>query len=141
MAANDDQRQVFWEICQGFDGQKNVLPSFDGADIEDEPLWETVVEADLLLFPFRAGFEARGTTLIDDGDMVVANMSEFHDVALRALADGDDMVGLANGLTELPGIDLRVYPVIKLRMTQEDEVVDGDDATDATLADAPWEFA
>ena len=51
------------------------------------------------------------------------------------------MICFPEGLTELPGIDLRVDPVVELGMAQEDEVVDGDDAMDAAFADAPWEFA
>ena len=63
-------------------------------------------------------------------------MPVFHDVALRTFADGDDMVSLAEGMTELPGVDLRVNPVIVLWVAQENQVVDGDDALDATLANA-----
>ena len=51
------------------------------------------------------------------------------------------MVGLADGLTELPGIELRVYPMVELGMTEEDEVVDGDDALDATATDAYGQLA
>ena len=51
------------------------------------------------------------------------------------------MIRLPEGLTELPGIDLRVDPVVELGMAQEDEVVDGDDAPDAALADADGQFA
>ena len=46
------------------------------------------------------------------------------------------MVGLLDGLQELPGIDLRVYPMIVFRMAQEDQVVDGHHAADVRLADA-----
>ena len=51
------------------------------------------------------------------------------------------MIGLTDGLTELPGINLRVDPVVELGMTQEDQVVDRDDALDAALTDADGEFA
>ena len=43
------------------------------------------------------------------------------------------MVGLLQRLTELPGINLCVCPMVELGVTQEDEVVDGHHATDATL--------
>ena len=51
------------------------------------------------------------------------------------------MIGLADGLAELPGIDLRVEPVVILGMTQENEVVDGDYALDAALTDTDGQFA
>ena len=44
-------------------------------------------------------------------------------------------------LQEFPGIDLRVEPVIELRMAQEDQVVDGHHALDVRLADAEGQFA
>ena len=65
----------------------------------------------------------------------------MEDVALGTLADGDDMVGLAHRLTELPGVDLRVEPVVVLGMAQEDEVVDGDHTSDATAGDAHGQLA
>ena len=68
-------------------------------------------------------------------------MPVFHDVTLRTFADGDDMVGLAESTTELPGVDLRVNPVIVFRVAQENQVVDGDDALNATLADTDRKFA
>ena len=67
-------------------------------------------------------------------------MTICHDVALRALTDSDDMVSLPDGLTELPGIDLRIDPVVELRVAHEDQVVDGHHTLDATLADAQWQF-
>ena len=51
------------------------------------------------------------------------------------------MIGLADGLTELPGIDLRVDPVVELRMAQEDQVVDGHHTLDTALSDADGQFA
>ena len=51
------------------------------------------------------------------------------------------MVGLLDGLLELPCIDLRVEPVVELRMAQEDQVVDGYHAADIRLADAKGQFA
>lgn len=58
-----------------------------------------------------------------------------------AFADDDDAVGFFQGLTELPLVDLRVYPVVVFRMTQKDEVVDGDNAFDTTLTESDGQFA
>lgn len=58
------------------------------------------------------------------------------DVAAGTLGDGDDEVGLADGAAELPGVDMGVDPGVIFGMTEEDEVVDGDDGADATAADA-----
>ena len=65
----------------------------------------------------------------------------MEDVALGALADGDDVVGLTDGLAELPGVDLRVEPVVVLGVAQEDEVVDGDHALYTALGDAYGQLA
>ena len=80
--------------------------------------------------------EAGGTTLIDDADARGLDGTQFQDIATGALADGDDVVRLIDGATELPGIDLRIEPRIELRVAQEDEVVDGHHAADATATDA-----
>ena len=52
-----------------------------------------------------------------------------------ALTDGNNMVGLTDGLSEFPRIDFRVYPMIEFRVTEKDKVVDSDDALDAATAD------
>ena len=82
-----------------------------------------------------------GARLVDDTDATLIDIPVFDDVALCTFADGDDVVGLAKRLTELPGIDLRVEPVVVLRMTQEDEVVYGHHTLDAALADANGKLA
>ena len=82
------------------------------------------------------GAEAWCVALVDDGYLVFSHTSQLHDVALGTLADGNDVVGLLQRLTELPGINLRVRPMVELGMTQEDKVVDGHHAADATLPDA-----
>ena len=68
-------------------------------------------------------------------------MAVLDDVLLRALTDGDDMVGLLERLTELPGVNLRVDLVVELRQSEEDQVVDGHHTLDAALADADGQFA
>ncbi len=65
----------------------------------------------------------------------------MEDVALGALADGDNMVGFAHRLTKLPGVDLCVEPVVVLGVAQEDEVVDGDHALYTALGDAYGQLA
>ena len=57
----------------------------------------------------------------------------MHDVALRALADGDDMIGFTQRATELPLIETGVDSLIVFRMAQENQVVDGDDGTNASI--------
>ena len=79
--------------------------------------------------------------MVDDADAALVNMAQLHDVALGTLADGNDVVGLADGLPELPCIDLRVNPMVELGVAEEDEVVDGDHTGDAALTDADGQFA
>ncbi len=74
--------------------------------------------------------------MVDDADAALVNMAQLHDVALGTLADGNDVVGLADGLPELPCIDLRVNPMVELGVAEEDEVMDGDNALDAAAPDA-----
>ena len=133
--AHDDQTDGVGEVVEGLDGQEDVLAALDGADGED-------VAA---LRPFdrlsHRG-EAGGAGLVDDGDAGGIDLGGVvEDVAPGALADGDDVVGLTHGLAELPGVDLRVEPVVVLGMTQEDEVVDGDDAADAGGSEAEGQLA
>ena len=57
--------------------------------------------------------EFGGAGLVDDGDAGGIELwGVVEDVTAGTLADGDDMGGLADGLAELPGVDLRVYPMV-----------------------------
>ena len=86
--------------------------------------------------------EFGGAGLVDDGDAGGIELGSIvEDVAAGTLADGDDMGGLADGLAELPGVDLRVYPMVIFGVAEEDEVVDGDHTGDAALTDADGQFA
>ena len=88
------------------------------------------------MIPRIRSIETGGETLVDDGDAAFVYLSVCHDVTLRTFADGDDMIGLVDSLTELPCVDLCVEPVVKFWMAQENEVVDSDHTLDATLTDA-----
>ena len=83
----------------------------------------------------------RGITLIDNADFAFVDIAQFHDISFGTLAYSDNMVGLADCLTEFPCVNLCVYPVVELRMTHEDEVVDGDNTLDAAMSDAYRQFA
>ena len=86
--------------------------------------------------------EFGGAGLVDDGDAGGIELrGVVEDVTAGTLADGDDMGGLADGLAELPGVDLRVYPMVIFGVAEEDEVVDGDDTGYASLTDADGQFA
>ena len=79
-------------------------------------------------------------TLINDRNFAFIDTAKLDDIALRTLADGDDMVGLANGLAELPSIDFRVEPMVEFGMAQENQVVDGYDAANTAFSDADGQF-
>ena len=111
-----------------FHRQKDVLPLLDAADAEDVTGSVTVC-----LFSCEVG---NATTLVDDRNAAFVDVAVGQDVAFCTFADGDDMVGLKYCLTEFPSIYFRVEPVVVFRMTEKDQVVDSDDALDATLADA-----
>ena len=57
--------------------------------------------------------------------------TQFQNVTAGTLADSNNGVGLAESLPKLPLINLRVQPMVVFRVAQEDEVVNGDHATDA----------
>ena len=80
--------------------------------------------------------EPGATGLIDEADLLFGHVAVMDDVAAGTLGDGDDEVGLADGAAELPGVDMGVDPGVVFGMTEEDEVVDGDDTGDAALTDA-----
>ena len=137
----DDQCQVFGQVCQCLHSQKDVLTPFDGSHVEDEAFGEAIEQADRFVRVYSGRIvETRGTALVDDRDTVFIDTTIFHDVTFRTLTDSDDMIRLPDGLTELPRIDLRVYPVVELRMAEEDQVVDGHHTLDASPADAYWQF-
>ena len=92
----------------------------------------------MCLFSCEVG---NATTLVDDRNAAFVDVAVGQDVAFCTFADGDDMVGLPNSLAEFPGIYFRVEPVVVFWMTEKDQVVDGDDALDATLADTDGQFS
>lgn len=130
---HDDERQVVGQIVEGLDGQQDILTLLDAADAQDVAL---VVSA----WRDREA-EPRRTTLVDNRDAALVDLSQLYDVAPGTFADGNDVVGLADSLAELPGVDLGVEPVIVFGVPQEDKVVDGHHAPDAALPDAYGQFA
>ena len=87
------------------------------------------------------GTETLGTTLVDERDFLVGYLTVLDDIVLGTLADGNDMGGLAQGATELPGVELDIDGIVKLGMAQEYQIVDGNHAGDAALTDAKGQFA
>ena len=87
------------------------------------------------------GTETLGTTLVDERDFFVGYLTVLDDIVLGTLADGNDMGGLAQGATELPGVELDIDGIVKLGMAQEYQIVDGNYAGDAALTDAKGQFA
>ena len=83
----------------------------------------------------------RPTALVYQVYLLRSDITIVHDVPLRTLADGDDTVGLGNGLPEFPYIHLGIYPVVVFRMAHEDEVMDRYHCSDARLPDAYGQFA
>ena len=51
------------------------------------------------------------------------------------------MGSLAQGATELPGVEFYIDGIVKLGMAQEYQIVDGNHARDAALTDAKGELA
>ena len=113
--------------------QKDVLPLFDAANAKD-----ITGNVTACLSSCEVGNAA---TLVDDRDAAFVNVAVGHDVTFRTFADGDDMVGFPNSLTEFPGIYFRVEPVVVFRMAEKNQVVDSDDALDAALADTDGQFS
>ena len=113
--------------------QKDVLPLLDAADAEDIAGNVTACLSSCEV--------SNAATLVDNGYTAFVNVAVGQNVAFRTFADGDDMVGLLDSLTEFPGVYFRVEPVVVFWMTEKDQVVDGDDALDATLADTDGQFS
>ena len=140
--ADEDESDVRGEVLQGFDGEEGVLALFDGADTEDEGGVQTETTAHVG-DGVGGGFarETGSAALVDDVDGIGGNAAKLDDIALGALADGDDAVGFATGLTKLVGVDLGIEPMVVFGMAQEDEVVDGDDGGDGCLTDASGQLS
>ena len=64
----------------------------------------------------------------------------MQDIILRAFTDGDDAISLLAGHPELPGIDLGIDPMIILRMTEEDQVMNGHHAFDSRFPNPKGQF-
>ena len=134
---------VLRQQVDGLDSHGEVLATLDGTDGKDETLGELVTGADIGTALGRdRGGETGGKTLVDDADAVgILRTAQLEDVLAGALADGDDVVGLTEGMAELPLVETGVEPVVVLGVAQEDEVVDGDDAADAGTTETHGELA
>ena len=149
VAAYDDEAQVVGQMVQRLDGKEDVLARLYGAHGEQvaprgddglQGLWQQALRS-------RCSGEARCAALIDYGDApgrgdgAAETVGIVENVATGTLADGNDVVGLAERLTEFTGIDAGVEPAVVLRVAQEDKVVDGDHGADSRPPDAYGQFA
>ena len=127
---------------QRLNGEERVFAGFDGSYGEDETRGKVVERAHASLLVASGELaEASAATLIDDVDAVFGELAEGEDVALGALGDGDDALRLAQRGEELAPIEEDVDGMIVFGMAKEDEVVDGDKARDASLAESTRQFA
>ena len=140
--AYDDELEVVGQKGQGLDDKGDILAGFNGADIDEIAGRELVAGVDFheVVIAF-ALFEKGAAGLVDDADLVGRNLSELDDVTTGAFGNGDDKVGFFDCPVKLPSVDLAVDPFVVFGMTEEDEIVDGDDTGDAALTDAQREFS
>ena len=127
---------------QSLDGQQHVLAFLYRAHAKHITVGQHVFVAHHPHFrgSRRLG-ETWGTALIDDVYALWVNIAQFADVTFCALADGHYAVGLIDGVKKFLGVDLHVSTVVIFRMAHEDQIVNGDDRTDARLADAYGQLA
>ena len=141
LTAYDNKMDIGGQKGKGLDGKEDVLALFDGADMDDVAGGKKIAGIDFLTLVFADGLvEPSATGLIDEADLLFGHVAVMDDVATGTLGDGDDEVGLADSAAELPGVDVGVDPGVIFGMTEEDEVVDGDDGADAAAADAQGKF-
>ena len=140
--AYDDELEVVGQKGQGLDGKGDILAGLNGADIDQIAGGELVAGVDFheVVIAF-ALFEKGAAGLVDDADLVGRNLTELDDVTTGAFGNGDDQVGFFDCPVKLPSVDLAVEPFVVFGMTEEDEVVDGDDTGDTALTDAQGEFS
>ena len=79
--------------------------------------------------------------MIYHADALFGIVAILHDVALGALANGDNAVGLFQRFVELPTVNQRVPPMIELGMAHKNKVVNGDNGVDACVFNALGQFA
>ena len=140
-ATHDDQTDVVGQQRQCLHGQQDVLPLLNSSHADDIASGQHVASVDVLQTALSlARLEIGAARLIDHADFLFRHIAEMHDVALRALADGDDMIGFTQRATELPLIESGVDSLIVFRMAQENEVVDSDDGTNASITQTLWQF-
>ena len=137
------QMHILRQEVDSLDSQRQVLAALYGSYVQHIALGQlvTLTDSRLALFLDSARIVWR-KTLIDDADAVGILLSaQLQNVLPRALTDGNDVVGLAQRLAELPFVYLRVQPVVVLRMAHKNQVVDGDNATNACLAQTHRQLA
>ena len=141
-AADDDQRHIGWQIGQRLNGLQHVFTRLDRTYIKNVTLGQLIMFGYLLQHGGIAfGTETLSTTLVDERYFLGWHLTVLDDVATGTFADGNDMGGLAQGASELPCVELYVDGIVKLGMTQENKIVDGNHAGDAALTDAKGKFA
>ena len=142
MSSHNDQRQIRRQVLHRLHPQQDILPLLNRPDIQDKPLGQAIFQSHLFFFHRRRHFRKPGrTTLIHHTHTLRIDLSQLQHIPFGTLADGDDMVCLLDGPTELPRIDLRIDPRIELRMPQEDQVVDGHHTLDSTLPDTSGQLS
>ena len=78
--------------------------------------------------------------LVDDGDARGVDVVELDDVGFGRAAYGNDVVGVAAGVTKLEVVDLSVVPVVHGLEGAESYVVHGDEGRDVAFLEAERNF-
>ena len=114
------------QLLDGLYRQQQVLALLDGAYTQNKLIGQVVglPHTCLGLGRYRLG-KNRVAPLIHHINLVGRDAVELHDVALGTLAHRHNAVGLATSIPELVIIDDAIQPVIILRITQENQVMNG----------------
>ena len=141
LATDDDQIFPAGQLWQGLHGEHHILALLNGADVEDIVLGQRIAAPHCRpLVVAGSAPEVAAAILIDDINAVGRIIGIVEDVALGALADGDDAVGLAQRAIELAAIEHHVEPMIVFGMAQKDEIVDRHHGLYARTAHALGQF-
>ena len=129
-------------VFHGLGCKQHVFSGLDGAHVQHKSRWQCIALAHFVqLFGRCSLAKTRVAALIYHANALFGIVAILHDVALGALANGDNAVGLFQRFVELPTVNQRVPPMVELGMAHKNKVVNGDNGIDACVFNAFGQFA
>src|SRR5574344_83348 len=138
----NDERNITWYIFKGFYGKQDIFPFLYTAHLKNISFWSTIKQSyhPLFLFAHRL-FETIVTSLIDNRNHIGVYTRKLHYVTFRAFTYCNNMLRFITSYVEFILVDFYVKPVIILRETQKNQVMDSNYPMYSSLTQTFWKFS